>query len=180
MGVDANSVGPDVTRAHICVNLFIISVNLQSRVDKPDTFRHLYGMWFRMNPLVGLSNVKTSLHHPVSLLDQLLKHNAVPSLTTGPSLLLIAQVQQWAAAPSSTTSTIPPLLPPPPPTMSPQCPPTRPWPTQTAAWRRRALPPPLLQPPAQWAAADDYRLHLVLGWATPPGHIQDHQPDTGP
>lgn len=65
MGADANSVGPDVTRAHICVNLFIISVNLQSRVDKPDTFRHLYGMWFRMNPLVGLSNVKTSLHHPV-------------------------------------------------------------------------------------------------------------------
>lgn len=41
MGADVNSAGPDVTRAHICVNLFIISVNLQSRVDKPDTFRHV-------------------------------------------------------------------------------------------------------------------------------------------
>lgn len=78
MGADANSAGPDVTRAHICVHLFVISVNLQSRVDKPDTFRRLYGMWFRMNPLVGLPNVKTSLHLPVPLIDQLLKHNAVP------------------------------------------------------------------------------------------------------
>lgn len=106
-------------------------------------------------------------------------------LTTGLFLLLIAQVQQWAAAPRSTTSTILPRPHLPRPTTVLPCPPTRPSPTPTAAWRPPASPPLvplLLRPPAPWAAADDYHLHplqvralvwvLFLNWAPPTGHTQ--------
>ena len=127
----------------------------------------------------GASNHQNILHN-ISLTPS--THTVILWLTTGLSLFLIAQVQQWAAAPSSTTSTTPRC--PPPPTF-PSCLPTRLWPTPTAAWRRPAPLPPLpppppppppllpLQPP--WAAADDYhvRLLLVLGLASLPGHIQD-------